>query len=366
MTQTRLAIAGHGSAFRAVPIRPSGCGRCCARGAMPSCLSPRNGCPPAIVPPPRRAGVSLADELAREEAESRIARTEIALPPLFALQLGLVAHRRALGLTPDAVIGHRVGEIAAAHVAGTLDLESAVRVIHERSRWQGTTAVFLQGHAAGVVFAADDGPASVTIAGDAEELAGLERKAELDGVFFRLLRLDYAFHSPVMDAIRAPLLDALDGLVVCRMSPPSPARCWPARRWMPTIGGATSATRDNSVAGSRRSPPTRCWRAASRPACGWTPARCFRAAVAPPTGAEAATRPLDVEAFYRFSAACSFDFGTAFRLLKGVRQGPVCSDAVVRGGAGDGAGGWHPAQLDAGLQATLAALDDVHRQPDGA
>jgi acyl transferase domain-containing protein/NADPH:quinone reductase-like Zn-dependent oxidoreductase/NAD(P)-dependent dehydrogenase (short-subunit alcohol dehydrogenase family)/acyl carrier protein len=175
-----------------------------------------------------RAGFSLLAELHRDEQASRIAQTEVAQPLLFALQLALVAALAKLGVTPHAVLGHSVGEVAAACVAGALDLPAAVRVIHERSRWQETTAgagamaaiglsaadaqAWLDQRAMDVVVAAANGPASATLAGAAASLDRLQQQADEAGVFFRRLRLDYAFHSPAMDPIRAPLLDALHGL----------------------------------------------------------------------------------------------------------------------------------------------------------
>ena len=175
-----------------------------------------------------QAKFSLLAELQRDEADSRIARTEVAQPLLFALQLALVAHLAHLGLVPATVMGHSVGEVAAACVAGILDLPAAVRVIHERSRWQETTAgtggmaavglsaadaaAWLERHAPDVVVAAANGPHSATLAGSSAALDALQDLADEAGLFFRRLRLDYAFHSPAMDPIRAPLLDSLHGL----------------------------------------------------------------------------------------------------------------------------------------------------------
>jgi acyl transferase domain-containing protein len=174
------------------------------------------------------AGWRLGEELARDEAASRIARTDIAQPLLFALQLALVAELAGLGIAPDAVLGHSVGEVAAACVAGALDLPQAVRVIHQRSRWQQTTqgagqmaavglsaadaAAWLERHAPEIVVAAENGPRSATLAGSAAALDALEQVADAAGIFYRRLRLDYCFHSPAMEPIRQPLLDALAGL----------------------------------------------------------------------------------------------------------------------------------------------------------
>ena len=80
------------------------------------------------------ASWSLWTELTRPEADSRLDQTEIAQPAIFALQVALAALWRSWGITPDVVVGHSVGEIAAAHIAGVLNLEDAVRVVFHRGR----------------------------------------------------------------------------------------------------------------------------------------------------------------------------------------------------------------------------------------
>ena len=64
----------------------------------------------------RHARWSLLRELAADESQSRLDQTEIAQPAIFALQVGLAALWRSWGIVPDAVVGHSVGEVAAAHV----------------------------------------------------------------------------------------------------------------------------------------------------------------------------------------------------------------------------------------------------------
>lgn len=180
------------------------------------------------------AAVSEVDELAapllgwsvveklRDAAD--IGDTAIAQPLLFAVQTGLVAMLRESGVEPGATFGHSVGEIAAAVTAGAIDLRTAVSVVVARSRAQARTAgtgrmaaVGLAETAArqaiaefgGLTLAGVNSPQDVTIAGDAEELRRLEE--QLDGVFFRELDLDYAFHShamdPIADQVRTGLAD---------------------------------------------------------------------------------------------------------------------------------------------------------------
>jgi phthiocerol/phenolphthiocerol synthesis type-I polyketide synthase C len=87
----------------------------------------------------RHADTSLEDELAGNNGEGRYEFTEIGQPALFALQVGITQMLRQHGISPAAVAGHSVGEVAAAWAAGALSLADAVEVIYQRSRLQGTT-----------------------------------------------------------------------------------------------------------------------------------------------------------------------------------------------------------------------------------
>lgn len=168
-------------------------------------------------------GFSIEEVLGLPDDEQRLDLTEVAQPLLFAIQIGLTEMLRELGVAPAAVVGHSVGEVAAAWACGALDLPQAVRVIHGRSFQQGhtkgaggMTAVGL-GEAAGRVLLAELGldgnlaiaginsERGITVAGPSEALARLEQVLTEREVFHRRLDLDYAFHSAAMDAIRDPL-----------------------------------------------------------------------------------------------------------------------------------------------------------------
>jgi acyl transferase domain-containing protein len=80
---------------------------------------------------------SLWDELTAEESQSRMADTAISQPAIFALQVALAELWRSWGVEPVAVLGHSVGEVAAAYLAGIFNLEDAVRIIYQRGRCMG-------------------------------------------------------------------------------------------------------------------------------------------------------------------------------------------------------------------------------------
>jgi phthiocerol/phenolphthiocerol synthesis type-I polyketide synthase C len=176
------------------------------------------------------AGYSLEDQLSGRNGPGRYDYTEVAQPALFALQVGITQVLRERGLTPAAVAGHSVGEVAAAWASGALTLEQAVRVIYHRSRLQSET----KGKGKMTAVALGDGPVrellgqlglsralsvaginssgSVTIAGAAAALDALEAALNQRRVWYRRLELDYAFHSPAMDGIQAGIMQALADL----------------------------------------------------------------------------------------------------------------------------------------------------------
>ncbi|MBI1357392.1 MAG: amino acid adenylation domain-containing protein [Acidobacteria bacterium] len=174
------------------------------------------------------AGWSLTEELHSDEGGGWHDRTDRAQPMLFALQTALTALWRSWGIEPDAVVGHSVGEIAAAHAAGLLSLEDAVRVVYHRGRlMQGATGLgrmaavelgsielerFANGHSDRLAVAAVNSPKSLTLSGDAGPLEAVLAKLEAEGVGSRLLPGAYAFHSPQMEPFGAQLRDAVGEL----------------------------------------------------------------------------------------------------------------------------------------------------------
>ncbi|MDQ2147687.1 type I polyketide synthase [Alcaligenaceae bacterium C4P045] len=175
------------------------------------------------------ADYSLENELAGRNGDDRYAFTEIAQPALFAIQVGVTRMLRQRGVTPVAVAGHSVGEVAAAWACGALPLAQAVKVIFHRSRLQGTTkgsgqmtGVGIDGDAVealiaslkldAVCVAGRNSSSGSTVAGHPDQLTILESALAKQRTFCKRLDLDYAFHSPAMAEIEADLREALSDI----------------------------------------------------------------------------------------------------------------------------------------------------------
>ncbi|MXS86208.1 SDR family NAD(P)-dependent oxidoreductase [Nitrosomonas sp. HPC101] len=177
-----------------------------------------------------QTGFSLISELEAEGQNSRLDDTRVAQPLLFAIQVGITMLLRQRGIEPAAVAGHSVGEVAAAWAAGALDLQQAIRVICIRSQLQALTRgkgrmaavglsaeaaqeiITTSGMGAKVEIAGINSPDNVTLSGSLEGLQCIQSLLESRGVFFRLLDLDYAFHSKRMNAIGGTLVRKLGKL----------------------------------------------------------------------------------------------------------------------------------------------------------
>jgi len=173
---------------------------------------------------------SIIEELHAEPENSRFHLTEIAQPALFAIQVGITEWLADQGIKPKAVAGHSVGEVTAAWAAGALTLKQATHLIVERSAAQGLTrgtgrmsamglgqekAVSLideLGLKGQVEIAGVNSTKSVTLAGSLPALQKLESAAGQRDVFYRILDLDYAFHSKYMDPVKDRLLTSLESL----------------------------------------------------------------------------------------------------------------------------------------------------------
>ncbi len=159
----------------------------------------------------------LTELLYGDQAATRLARTEYAQPALFTLEYAMSRVWAALGVEPDAVLGHSVGEYVAACIAGVIGLEDACRLVAERGRLMqrqapgemaavmcgsDRAAALVAGHP-DVAVAAINGPAHVVISGPADPIAACLGDAERAGIAVRRLEVSHAFHSAMME----PMLD---------------------------------------------------------------------------------------------------------------------------------------------------------------
>lgn len=174
------------------------------------------------------SGWSVIAELLRPQADSRVSRTEIAQPANFLVQSALAKHLQQFGIRPTAVVGHSVGEVAAAYVSGALSLRDAATVSFHRSRLQAKTAgsggmlaVGLDAEEAqrraarfgsAVCVAAINSTAATTLSGDSAALQTLHDELAGDGIFARMLHVEVPYHSQLMDPILGELATALAGL----------------------------------------------------------------------------------------------------------------------------------------------------------
>lgn len=169
-----------------------------------------------------RFGLSIRAELLRPEADSRLTQTLYAQVANFVVQAGLTAMWREWGVEPAAVVGHSVGEVAAAYAAGVYSLDDALTISYHRASLQARLAgrgvmaavdmpeETLRPHlSAGLAVAAVNSATATTLAGDADAMDEVTTRLEAMGASVKRLRVEVAYHSHQMDEIREPLLAAL-------------------------------------------------------------------------------------------------------------------------------------------------------------
>ncbi|MBU1862271.1 MAG: type I polyketide synthase [Candidatus Omnitrophica bacterium] len=174
------------------------------------------------------SGWSIIDELCADKEQSKIHEAQVAQPVTVALQIALTAVWWSWGITPDAVIGHSVGEIAAFYASGVLSIKEALLVSYHRSRLQQTCVgsgtmlavgssaeemtLLIQKYDQRVSIAAINSPHSVTLSGDRKTLKEIADHLAQQNIFHRFLTVDIAYHTHQMDAIHEDVIAALSSI----------------------------------------------------------------------------------------------------------------------------------------------------------
>ena len=187
-------------------------------------------------------GVELRDTLFGDD-EARLTRTLYAQPALFSLQVALAELWRGWGVTPDTVIGHSIGEFAAAVTAGTCSVDDAARLVATRARLmedlpeRGAMAsigasleqvrAWWPDQDDRLAIAAENAPDRTVVSGSGEAVAALVEQCRRQGLPAVPLKTSHAFHSPLME----PMLDAFTAVAA------GISFAAPKIRWISTFTG---------------------------------------------------------------------------------------------------------------------------------
>ncbi|QVQ52473.1 SDR family NAD(P)-dependent oxidoreductase [Spiractinospora alimapuensis] len=168
---------------------------------------------------------SLSAVLRGDTGAPGLDRVDVVQPVLWAVMVSLAELWRARGVTPDAVVGHSQGEIAAAYIAGALSLHDAARVVALRS--QALSGLAGTGAMGSITLPADrvrkliapwadrlhvavvNGPAATVVAGEPDAVAAAVSHCSAQGAQARLVDVDYASHTPHVEALREEIVSVL-------------------------------------------------------------------------------------------------------------------------------------------------------------
>ena len=153
---------------------------------------------------------------AQNDGTDAIHETAYTQPALFAVQAALIELFRSWGIVPDVVLGHSVGEFAAAYCAGVHTLDDGVSLIAERGCLmqalpgdgamaaifadEGTVAASI-GKAGNIAIAAVNAPHNTVISGDRDAVTAIASHFAARGIGSQLLTVSHAFHSPLMQPV---------------------------------------------------------------------------------------------------------------------------------------------------------------------
>jgi acyl transferase domain-containing protein/glutamate-1-semialdehyde aminotransferase len=174
-----------------------------------------------------------------ELAAQRLAPTAVTQPALFTIEYALAMAWRRLGIEPDGMIGHSVGEFTAACLAGVFTRDDALLLVAERARLMQSvpegTMLAVRASADrvrellpdGLEIAAENAPDSTVVSGETGAIEDFESRLAEHEVAARRLATSHAFHSPMME----PILDAFSDAVA------STPRSAPTLPWISSLTG---------------------------------------------------------------------------------------------------------------------------------
>ncbi|MFI6347321.1 beta-ketoacyl synthase N-terminal-like domain-containing protein [Streptomyces sp. NPDC050560] len=199
---------------------------------FPAFRDPVDACDGLFAPHLER---SIRELLTRETGAEDIHRTEYTQPALFTLEYALARLWISWGIKPNVVLGHSIGEVAAATVAGLLTLPDAVTLVAARARLMqsvrapgGMAAVSrpveeiepMLGRWPALAVAAVNAPGQCVISGDVAELDELTAHLAADGIRSEKLSVSHAFHSPLMAEVFDDFRTAMADITFHRPSVP--------------------------------------------------------------------------------------------------------------------------------------------------
>lgn len=168
---------------------------------------------------------NLIDVLSRAPGAPTLDRVDVVQPALWAVMISLARLWEHLGVTPDAVVGHSQGEIAAAHIAGVLTLEDSARIVALRSQAithivgrggmvslplsTADASALVERRPGRLAVAAVNGSTATVVAGDTDAVEELLDHCEGEGVRARRIPVDFASHSPHVEELQDRILELL-------------------------------------------------------------------------------------------------------------------------------------------------------------
>jgi amino acid adenylation domain-containing protein len=157
---------------------------------------------------------------------SRLNQTEIAQPAIFLIEYAIAKCLIQLGIQPQVMLGHSIGEYVAATLAGVFSFESAMQLIRDRAKWMQAcpTGAMLSINQSveslrlmlneNLTVAAENAPELCVVAGNVAAIANLEKQLIAKNIHAKRLQTSHAFHSAAMQAAATPLRQQLQSMTL--------------------------------------------------------------------------------------------------------------------------------------------------------